>query len=322
MGWRIIRITVLLSVGIFITLALCGPGRFSPPSPADMEKAIGSLSGLSEAERRVYDAADFQPLGPPGPADWLSVFPERGQTYDQYLWSNPNLFRPPRNKIYLQPLGDFPVETSPSLEVIREFTQLFFCAETNILPKIDLKTCSFTSRSWGGTGKIQLLTTDILNFLKERVPDDAYCLIALTMEDLYPDPSWNFVFGEAFLKDRAGVFSFARYDPAFSGFPRPADFRTLMLKRSCKVLAHETAHMFGMYHCTFFDCLVNGSNHLRESDARPMHLCPVCLRKLQTNIRFDLVRRYEGLEGFCQKTGMVQESSWLRRRIGKISPGK
>jgi archaemetzincin len=35
------------------------------------------------------------------------------------------------------------------------------------------------------------------------------------MEDLYPDPAWNFVFGQASLRERVEVFSFARYDPAF-----------------------------------------------------------------------------------------------------------
>jgi archaemetzincin len=33
------------------------------------------------------------------------------------------------------------------------------------------------------------------------------------MEDLYPEPSWNFVFGQASLNERVGVYSFARYGP-------------------------------------------------------------------------------------------------------------
>jgi hypothetical protein len=39
--------------------------------------------------------------------------------------------------------------------------------------------------------------------------------------------------------------------------------------------------MFGIEHCVWFRCLLNGSNHFAESDARPSHLCPVDLRKLQ-----------------------------------------
>ena len=59
------------------------------------------------------------------------------------------------------------------------------------------------------------------------------------MIDLYPQESWNYVFGQASLRDRVGVFSFARYDPAFFGGERAEGWQTLMLKRSCKVLAHE-----------------------------------------------------------------------------------
>ena len=69
------------------------------------------------------------------------------------------------------------------------------------------------------------------------------------MEDLYPEPTWNFVFGQASLRERVAVFSFARYDPAFYGQKRTADHQTVLLHRSCKVLTHETAHMFGLKHC-------------------------------------------------------------------------
>jgi archaemetzincin len=58
------------------------------------------------------------------------------------------------------------------------------------------------------------------------------------------------------------------------------------------VLEHETGHMVGLAHCIYFNCLMNGSNHLAESDRRPLHLCPVCLRKLQWSIGFDVVARY------------------------------
>lgn len=60
----------------------------------------------------------------------------------------------------------------------------------------------------------------MLNFLKARVTADAFCVLAVSMEDLYPEPSWNFVFGQASLRERVGAYSFARYDPAFYGEPR------------------------------------------------------------------------------------------------------
>jgi archaemetzincin len=81
----------------------------------------------------------------------------------------------------------------------------------------------------------------------------------------------------------------ARYDPGSCGQAATADSRKLVLRRSCKVLAHESGHMFGIEHCVWYQCLMNGSSHLAEADARPLHLCLVDLRKLQWSIGFDVV---------------------------------
>jgi archaemetzincin len=123
------------------------------------------------------------------------------------------------------------------------------------------------------------------------------------------------VFGQASLRERVGVYSFARYDPAFYDEARALGYETLLLRRSCKVLAHETGHMFGLAHCTYFNCLMNGSNHLAESDRRPLHLCPVCLRKLQWSIGFDVLKRYGALERVTRADDFTDEADWLSHRI-------
>jgi archaemetzincin len=76
--------------------------------------------------------------------------------------------------------------------------------------------------------------------------------------------------------------------------------------------------MFGIGHCIFFQCGMCGSNHLAESDARPIHLCPVCLRKLQYNIGFDPVARYRKLERFYGKYGLKPEAKWVQGRLKNI----
>lgn len=60
---------------------------------------------------------------------------------------------------------------------------------------------------------------------------------------------------------------------------------------------------------------MNGSNHLQESDARPLSLCPVCLRKLQFSIGFDVVDRYRMLLDFYQRTGFENEAEWVLNRL-------
>jgi len=177
-------------------------------------------------------------------------------------------------------------------------------------------------------GHLQLLTKDIHNLLIHHLPDDAYCVIGLTMVDLYPQESWNFVFGQASLRARVGVFSFARYTPYFWS-PKTNPVLTvaekcLLLFRSCKVMAHETVHMFGISHCLYFDCLMNGSNNLEESDRHPIFLCPVDLHKLHHVLKFNVLDRYLALQQFFQsinketKIGFQNECEWIEKRIAEI----
>jgi archaemetzincin len=201
---------------------------------------------------------------------------------------------------------------------LREFAAAFFALEVAVLPSVAVTAGEVATRRNPYTRQLQLLTADILALLRRRLPADAYALLGITMEDLYPDESWNFVFGQASSRDRVGVFSFARYDPHFSGERRPGDRLALLLLRSLKVLAHEATHMFGVAHCLFFHCLMNGSNHLGESDARPLHLCPVDLRKLHDSIGFDVVARYRDLCGVCERLGLGDDARWLRARLERI----
>lgn len=289
---------------------------FEPPDRIEQREAVGPLDGLPRIEQLAYGRLeDFSPLPPPGPGDWLTVHPERGQTYAQFQrqqWPRPDTSR---QAILLQPMGDFLPERSPPLDALRKFAAAFFQMRVEVLPTARPDERRVTSRRNRFTGQRQWLTRDLLRWLAARRPPQAFCLLGLTCEDLYPDPSWNFVFGEALLSERVGVYSFARYDPAFYGEPRQPEHARIVLRRSCKVLAHEAGHLFGLAHCIYFHCLMNGSNHLGESDARPLHLCPVCLRKLHSAIGFDLVTRYRDLAAFYQEVAFEDEAEWALRRL-------
>ena len=287
---------------------------FMRPDEKQRRSAIGIVAGLPPQLQRAFDPADhFDPIPVPGPSDWLANHPEPGQTFAQYRQERVNRPDKVRRKIYLQPLGEFPGNTSPSLEQLRQFAETFFTLPVELRPAADLAGLPITSRMRSGTR--QLLTSDILAWLQTRLPNDAYCILAITMADLYPVDDWNFVFGQASLRKRVGVYSFARYDPGFHGEARGDGAGKLILLRSCKVLAHETGHMFGLQHCIYFRCLMNGSNHLGESDDRPPHLCPVCLRKLQYAVGFDIPARYEQLRTFSRQVGFEEEATWLTRRL-------
>ena len=46
-------------------------------------------------------SGDFELMPEPGPHDWLSVHPERGQTFEAFVRSQPNKPDSIRNTIYL-----------------------------------------------------------------------------------------------------------------------------------------------------------------------------------------------------------------------------
>jgi archaemetzincin len=271
------------------------------------------LSAVFQADREF-----FTPLHPPEPGDWLAEHWETGQTFEQFVGTSPISPDNIRNIIYLQPLEQFIADQSPPLTLLLDYAEAYFSLPAQLLHVLT-EDEAFTTRVNPYTATQQMLTTDILGNLKHYLPVDAFCVLAVTMQDLYPDPEWNFVFGQASQEDRVAVFSFARYDPAFYGIPRDEGYRTILLRRCCKVVIHEIGHLFGLPHCLFYSCSMNGSNHIQESDARPMHLCPECLRKLHHIIGFDVIDRYFDLFQFYRQVGFPEEARWVQRRLESLT---
>lgn len=77
--------------------------------------------------------------------------------------------------------------------------------------------------------------------------------------------------------------------------------------------------MFGMQHCVYHRCLLNGSNNQDEADRCPLHVCPVCLRKLHLLVRFDPAARYRALADFYGAHGLEAEAQWVRSRLSASS---
>lgn len=310
----------ILRLLLFLLPWLLPPSTFAfePPSAFDRSEALGPLDNEpSTLQRLLTPDADFAPIRTLEPGDWLSMHKEDGQPYGAYVTSSFNRPNATRKVIYLLPLGDFPEGKSPPLEDLRVYAEAFFQLSVKILPTAIIDKNKFRPRTNENTHKLQLHTLSILNHLKTQLPADAYCLLGITMEDLYPAKSWNYVFGQASLGERVGIYSFARYDPAFFGKERSKDYRQIILQRSCKVLAHETGHMFGLHHCIYFDCLMNGANNLDESDAQPQHLCPICLRKLHFNVQSNPVIRYGELNKFYKAHEWDDETRWTKHQLEK-----
>ena len=234
-----------------------------------------------------------QPKPPPGPGDWLSIHDEPGQSYAEFVHDHPR--DPEKRVIYLQPLGD----VQPQLTI--EYLRIYFGGlPVKLLPPEPLSSIPNAARR-----RDQILTTYVLDRLAKRRPSDALALIALTSADLYPDPSWNFVFGQASLSDRVGVWSVFR-----NGTPDTPQF----LRRTIMTATHELTHMLGVQHCTAWECLMNGSNHQAEKDARPLALCPHDLAKLCFALGgCDLRDRLAKLAAFCRAHGLEEDAAFFEK---------
>jgi archaemetzincin len=308
----------LTIVGLSILLSCLVMG-FTYKEPKEITDAIGSTEGIPRTLKRALTPGKaFEMLPEPKQGEWLAEHPEPGQTFNQFVRSDPEKPAEQRNRMFLQPIGAFPKGLSPSVETLKAYACAFFAMDVEVLSPLMTDAAGIRERRNPYTENRQILTTDILTLLKKRLPQNAFCALVITMDDLYPDPSWNFVFGQASFRDRVGVFSFARYNPSFHGEKPGKNDQEILLRRSCKVLAHETCHMFQLEHCVFFKCLMNGSNHLQESDARPLNLCPVCLRKLHFSMGFDVVERYRSLLQFYNDFGFGQEARWVSGRLKSI----
>ncbi len=158
----------------------------------------------------------------------------------------------------------------------------------------------------------QILSTFVLDqVLKPRLPEDAAASISLTASDLWPGKGWNFVFGQASLRDRVGVWSMHRYgdpDQDKSAYKRA-------LLRTLKVAVHETGHLFSIEHCTAYACVMNGSNSLDETDRHPLWMCPQCMAKIAWATQLSPVLRYQRLAELAQGHGLTREVAFFQRSI-------
>lgn len=296
---------------------------FVPPDRGERQRGVRSLQQSPAHLERVFATSDsFDSVPQPKSGDWLAEFPEPGQTYEQYESSRANLPSDKRRTLYILPIAlDRPKKKRkpvPDMELLAQYARVFYQLPVRVLPEVAARAVGATRRINRFTKEPQLLTGDILKYLESQLPGDAYALIGLTVIDLYPEPAWNFVFGQASLRDRVGVYSLARYHPSFYGEAAGDGTRALVLRRGLKVLVHELGHMFGVEHCIHFHCTMNGSNHLEETDAQPLHMCPIDLRKFHRAIGFDPVARYRALGEFYRDNELDDEATWVAKRLAEI----
>lgn len=255
----------------------------------------------SEVFSKAQRDAPWERLGEPRPGEWLWNVRETGQTFDDYVRSNPNRKTSARNVIQIQPYSDLTAQQAAVLELVREHTALYFDTRTVMLP------ARAASQSWFDPRRNQFDGDRIVAELARRVEPTSLGLFGIMGADLY-GLDLSYVFGMALVESRAGIHSLHRYGTSDSALRR----------RALKVAAHELGHMLGLEHCIYYNCVMNGSNTLEELDHEPIHLCPVCMQKLAWNLGFDPATRYARLETFYRRVGLAAEADFARARLEEL----
>jgi archaemetzincin len=159
-----------------------------------------------DLERKLRSLAD--PLPPPRPGDWLAEHPEPGQAFAEYLDARPVRKGDNLRTIYLCLVGDFSEAQRRVLALTEDYLAIFFDCPVKVRRRTALDSIPARARRTHPTwGDPQVLTGYILHeVLGPERPADALAYLALTASDLWPGQGWNFVFGEANLRQRTGVW--------------------------------------------------------------------------------------------------------------------
>jgi archaemetzincin len=287
--------------------------------------ALPSVAGVAEVPNGAPDPFEFDPQffrkkAAPEPGDWLAEHREHGQTFREFQRASTLRPTAERRTIVLQPLGAFTAEQRAVLVTLQQATALYFGLPVEVAEGKPLPARGRRVRQRAGAPLVQYLTSEILDSFSRSTPDHAIAYLGVTFQDLYPEASWNFVFGEAELSARVGVYSLLRFTPEFNHEANDEAARHRFTRRAIQLLAHEAGHIFGIQHCTAFECVMNGSNSLSESDRAPLEPCHECLHKLAFALRLRPLQRYAELGRFYEEHGLSEDARWTRERSASLAP--
>jgi archaemetzincin len=240
-------------------------------------------------------------MDPVRPGDWLAEHREPGQTYREYRAANRTRVVDSYRNIRVVPIGPLTAGQRAVLDVTVDFLNAFFGLPLELDAPVSLDSIpADAQRQLFDAATRQLLTTYLLNTtLKARRKTTDAAVLGITAEDLWPGPGWNFVFGQASLTERVGVWSMAR-----NGDPDQRDgMRQLCAFRTAMTATHETGHMFGIRHCIAWKCGMNGSNSSDERDRQPLEFCPECQPKLWWTLGLDPLTRSRAVEASARRHG-------------------
>ena len=104
----------------------------------------------------------------------------------------------------------------------------------------------------------------------------------------------------------------------------PTVLSGLWLGRDCRTASHELGHCFGIEHCVYYACIMQGSCSLAEDARLPPYLCPIDLAKILDASGITAETRYQALLSFCNQHADVHLfaafAAWISAHLARDYP--
>ena len=326
--------------------------KFKRTLPKDLESAMGLVGESVLFKKLIMQNYDeyYRLIDIPEEGDWLSTHKEYGQTYAEYINAGYNSgcvqVDENRDTIYITPLCFLKddIIDQDFLTKIYQYCQAYFYGMKVRVEQIESNFRSVEAKKYED-GKMQINGKQFLERLSKDVPKNAFCLIGLVDTDFYIENmdhnghiNYKILYEIRNISKRTCIFSFDKFDPlsyvdkSSVSIEKKKRVNDIILKRVCKAITYQICTMFGMKNCIYFNCNMNGVGSLEEIDKRFFDLCPICLRKLYTNIQskgrdlrtfrvkncFDLINRLEKMKEVIYENlydNFELEYQWIEKRL-------
>jgi archaemetzincin len=265
-------------------------------------------SALEERKRALFDLRRFDEtghrrLGEPRPGEWLFHFEEAGQDDVDFRRECRNKRKRGRETIFVTELGEHSRRVASKRDVVSSFRTEFFALDVVQREPEPLPRRLYVREREQYDGDA------IMDLTARSVPQNALASVAILDQDIFTE-GLEFVFGLGHPARRVALLSLSRL----------ADGATdLIFTRRCLwFVSHEVGHVLGLQHCVYYECIMNGTNSLDESDGKPLHLCPVCHSKLVWNVEFVDLERERALSSVLTREGLADDATWSARRVARL----
>lgn len=246
------------------------------------------------AHYNIYDLKHYKPMHIPKLGDWLYHVQETGQTFEQY--SNTRV--PILHGCITVALLDS--EMSTIVDHIITFMEAFAHPM-----KVNVLDLSQQFKEMLSSKAVKYDASLITDFLSKQKPQQCHGMIGFTNADLYTS-KLAFCFSSTNSTANVSIISLFRTRPK-------------LMYLSC--VAFCIGQTLQMRKCILYKCCMNGVNSMSEMVTRPLHLCPIDLKKYHLAYVLWCFISFVRLEsfGYNEQARCSKLFEWFAQRNGLSS---